>query len=85
MTASLVGFIGDAISVEGVIELAVVAGKAPTKVMVSLRFLGVRTLSACNVILERPGLNALWTVVSTYHLLVKFPTRVGVRKSEETN
>ncbi|KAG1330243.1 hypothetical protein COCNU_02G002110 [Cocos nucifera] len=37
-------------------------------------------MSAYNVILGRPDLNALRAVVSTYYLKVKFPTSCGIRK-----
>ena len=40
----------------------------------------VRVSLAYNVILEQPGLNALRAVVSTYYLLIQFPTRNGVRE-----
>ena len=48
--------------------------------MVSLGFLVVCTSLAYNVILRRSRLNALRAVISTYHLLVKFPTKVEVRE-----
>ena len=38
----------------------------------------VRIPSAYNAILGRPGLNALRAIVSTYHLLVRFPTKHGI-------
>ena len=46
----------------------------------SLGFLVVHAPSAYNVILGRPRLNALRAVVSTYHLLLKFSTRVEVEE-----
>ena len=48
--------------------------------MVSLRFFMVYTLSAYNVILKRLGLNMLRTIVSTYHLLIKFSTRAKIEE-----
>ncbi|RRT56091.1 hypothetical protein B296_00009368 [Ensete ventricosum] len=41
-------------------------------------FMVVKLPSAYNVIIGRPTLNRLKTVISTYHRLLKFPTRVGV-------
>ncbi|GAV87658.1 LOW QUALITY PROTEIN: hypothetical protein CFOL_v3_31084, partial [Cephalotus follicularis] len=42
------------------------------------RFLVVDTPSPYNAIIGRPGLNLLEAIVSTRHLLMKFPTRFGV-------
>ena len=33
---------------------------------------------AYNAILGHPRLNTFWAVVSTYHLLVRFPTKYGI-------
>ena len=41
-------------------------------------FLVIKAPSTYNAILDRPGLNALRAVVSTYHLKLKFPTGQGV-------
>ncbi|GAV72338.1 hypothetical protein CFOL_v3_15826, partial [Cephalotus follicularis] len=43
-----------------------------------MTFLVVDTPSPYNVIVGRPGLNLLEAIVSTRHLVVKFPTRFGV-------
>ena len=59
MTAPLVGFTRDTVPVEGVIELPIIAVRAPTEATMSLEFLVIRIPSAYNVILERSGLNAL--------------------------
>ena len=65
---------------EGVVELPVIVGRAPIEVIVSLGFLVVHTSSSYNAIQGRPRLNTLRAIVSTYHLLVKFPTRAGVEE-----
>ena len=70
----LVGFTDDAVPVEGVITLTVVAGRYPRQSKALVNFLMVKAPSAYNAILSRPGLNALRAVVSTYHLKLKFPT-----------
>ena len=59
MTASFVGFIGDAVPIERVIILPILISKVSTKAMVSLGFLVVHTPSAYNVILKRLRLNVL--------------------------
>ena len=46
--------------------------------MVILDFLVVKVTLPYNAILERPGLNVLRAIISTYHLLVKFSTARGV-------
>ncbi|GAV71618.1 hypothetical protein CFOL_v3_15108 [Cephalotus follicularis] len=43
-----------------------------------MTFLVVDTPSPYNAIIGRPGLNLLEAIVSTRHLLMKFPTRFGV-------
>ena len=55
----LIGFIGDAVPMEGVITLTVVAGRYPKQSRALVDFLVVRASSAYNTILDRPGLNAL--------------------------
>lgn len=70
----LAGLFGEVIPVEGVITLPVRAGRAPRQSTVRTEFLVVKVFSAYNAILGVRGLNALRAVVSTYYLLVKFPT-----------
>ncbi|GAV82548.1 hypothetical protein CFOL_v3_25999 [Cephalotus follicularis] len=43
-----------------------------------MTFLVVDTPSPYNAIIGRPGLNLMEAIVSTRHLLMKFPTRFGV-------
>ncbi|GAV62813.1 hypothetical protein CFOL_v3_06336 [Cephalotus follicularis] len=62
----------------GSIDLSVVAGTAPRQTQVEMTFLVVDTPSPYNAIIGRPGLNLLEAIVSTRHLLMKFPTRSGV-------
>ena len=63
---------------EGVITLTVAAGRYPRQSRALVNFLMVKAPSAYNAILDRPGLNALQAVVSTYHLKLKFPTNQGI-------
>ena len=77
VNAPLVGFTGSSVQVEGAISLPVTAGTEPRQCTVKLNFLIVRVPSAYNGILGRPGLNTLKAVISTYHLLMRFPTPAG--------
>ncbi|GAV81457.1 hypothetical protein CFOL_v3_24912 [Cephalotus follicularis] len=74
----LVGFTGETIHPLGSINLSMVAGTAPCQSQVEMTFLVVDTPSPYNAIVGRPGLNLLEAIVSTRHLVVKFPTRFGV-------
>ncbi|XP_043687762.1 uncharacterized protein LOC122638979 [Telopea speciosissima] len=70
----LYGFNGAPIQVEGSIELLVTVGIEPKLSTVMMNFLVVKVNSAHNGILGCLGLNALRAVVSTPHLVMKFPT-----------
>ena len=59
------------------IELPVLMGTHPQQASVITRFVVVEAPSAYNVILGRPTLNQARAVVSTYSLVVKFPTPQG--------
>ncbi|GAV56844.1 hypothetical protein CFOL_v3_00385 [Cephalotus follicularis] len=74
----LVGFAGEMVHPLGSIDLSVVAGIAPRQTQVQMTFLVVDTPSPYNTIIGRPGLNLMEAIVSTRHLLMKFPTRFGV-------
>ncbi|GAV66338.1 hypothetical protein CFOL_v3_09848, partial [Cephalotus follicularis] len=51
---------------------------APRQTQVEMTFLVVDTPSPYNAIIGRPGLNLMEAIVSTRHLLMKFPIRFGV-------
>ena len=70
ISTPLVGFTRDSVQVEGEITLPTTVGTSPRLSTVFLTYTVVRIPSAYNAILGRPGLNALWAIVSTYHLLV---------------
>ncbi|GAV57240.1 hypothetical protein CFOL_v3_00778 [Cephalotus follicularis] len=74
----LVGFAGETIHPLGSINLSMVAGTTPRQTQVEMTFLVVDTPSPYNAIVGRPGLNLMEAIVSTRHLLMKFPTRFGV-------
>ena len=44
----------------------------------TIKFLIVDALSAYNILLGRPSLNAIRAIPSAYHMVVKFPTENGV-------
>ena len=59
------------------IELPVLMGTHSQQALVITNFVVVEAPLAYNVILERPTLNQASVVVSTYSLVVKFPTPQG--------
>ena len=69
----------------GIILLPLTAGTAPKVSTVMVDFLVVDQPSAYNAIIGRPGLNKLRAATSTYHLMMKFPTkeRVGEVKGNQ--
>ncbi|GAV68476.1 hypothetical protein CFOL_v3_11979 [Cephalotus follicularis] len=64
----------------GSINLPVVTGTAPRQTQVEMTFLVVDAPSPYNAIVGRLGLNLMEAILSTRHLLMKFPTRFGVRE-----
>ena len=74
----LVGFTGDTLHSLGVVTLEVQFGSPPAQITLPISFLVVNAPSGYNAILGRSVLNRLGAVVSTSHLLMKFPTRHGV-------
>ncbi|GAV74238.1 hypothetical protein CFOL_v3_17718, partial [Cephalotus follicularis] len=54
------------------------SGTAPRQTQVEMTFLVVDAPRPYNAIVGRPGLNLMEAIVSTRHLLMKFPTRFGV-------
>ncbi|GAV88978.1 hypothetical protein CFOL_v3_32399 [Cephalotus follicularis] len=74
----LVGFAGEMVHPLGSINLSMVAGTAPRQTQVQMMFLVVETPSPYNAIIGRPRLNLMEAIVSTRHLLMKFPTRFGL-------
>ena len=74
----LVSFTGDRIVPGGIVTLTVITGTYLAQVNKDTNFLIVNCPSTYNIILERPALNKLRTVMLTYHLKVKFPIAHGV-------
>lgn len=77
-TLPLVGFIGDKLYPMGVTTLPIMAGVNPRRTIKAVNFLVVDCPSAYNVILNRPTLNKMKAITSTYHLLVCFLIDDGV-------
>ncbi|XP_075665788.1 uncharacterized protein LOC142635535 [Castanea sativa] len=71
----LVGFGGTRVYPLGVVTLPVIVGDYLQQITKDVTFLIVDWLSAYNAILGRPTLNLWKTVTSTYHLMIKFPTK----------
>ena len=80
ISTSLVRFTRSSVPVEGAINLPITIGTGSQQRIVKLTFLVVKVPSAYNVILRRPGLNAFRAIVSTYLLLIKFPTPSGIEE-----
>ncbi|XP_057781042.1 uncharacterized protein LOC130999491 [Salvia miltiorrhiza] len=72
----LVGFSGESTTTVGEIDLPVYA----EGVNLSTRFLVVDAPSAYNVILGRPWIHEMEVVPSTYHQVIRFPTKWGVKE-----
>jgi hypothetical protein len=78
MDAPLGGFTGDKICPVSIITLPITVGTYPKTISKTVDFLVVNCPSAYIAIIERPTLNRLREVTSTYHLLIKFPTKHGI-------
>ena len=78
---SLIGFSGKHVPVEGLIRLRVTLGTCPDMVDMDVDFLMVKASNtAYNAIMGRTSLNRAQAIVSTPHLLMKFPTPKGIRQ-----
>ena len=62
--------------------LPVTLGTEPRQATTILTFVVVRVPSTYNAILDRPSLNALQAVISTFHLLMKFLTPNGTGEDQ---
>jgi len=71
------GFSGEQVTTRGYIDLYTVFRDGTQTKTIPIRFLIVDTPTSYNVLLGRPSLNTLGTVVSTPHLTMKFPSPSG--------
>ena len=76
--APLVGFGGMRVLPLGAITLPVTVGDYPQQIIQDVTFLVINCSSAYNGILGRPTLNSWKAATSTYHLMIKFPTKYGI-------
>ncbi|XP_058096336.1 uncharacterized protein LOC131242000 [Magnolia sinica] len=72
------GFVEKRVISEGAISLPVITREGQHQATLMVDFLIVNAPSVHNVILDRPSLNAMRVVVSTYHLMMKFLAEGGV-------
>ncbi|XP_023894577.1 uncharacterized protein LOC112006533 [Quercus suber] len=77
----LVGFGGMKMHLMGTVTLPITISAYPRQWTKEVDLLVVDCSSAYNAIIGRPTLNALRATTSTYHLLVKFPTKYGVEEA----
>ena len=75
-TTMLTGFSGEQKSTLGEIVLPIYA----EGVNLYVNFLVLDCQSPYNAILGRPGIHEMKAIPSTYHQMIKFPTRWGVRE-----
>ncbi|KAK3007570.1 hypothetical protein RJ639_014416 [Escallonia herrerae] len=78
ISSPLYGFTGASAPLRGIASLIIVVGEPPRQAVHTLDFFIAKIKSSYNGILGRTGLNKLQAVASTYHLVMKFPTPVGV-------
>ena len=72
------GFSREKVLPLGSIQLVLTLGDPPFQATTTARFLIVDAPSAYNMLLGRPSLNAIKSISSAYHMMIKFPTVSGV-------
>ena len=75
--APLVGFGEMKVYALGAVTLPVTVGDYPQQITKDVTFLVVYCLFDYNVIMGWPTLNLWKAMISTYHLMIKFPTEYG--------
>ncbi|XP_014506467.1 uncharacterized protein LOC106766234 [Vigna radiata var. radiata] len=70
----IVGFAGERVDTKGYIDLPVNLGMEKTTKELKVRFLLIEADTSYNVLLGRPCLNAFGAIVSTPHLVLKYPS-----------
>ena len=72
------GVSGEKVLPLGSIQLVLTLGEPPCQATTTVRFLIVDASLAYNMLLGRPSLNAIKSIPSAYHMMIKFPTIHGV-------
>ena len=78
VNAYLREFSGERVLPLGSAQLVLTLGDPPCQATTTVRFLIVDAPSVYNMLLGRPFLNAIRVVPSAYHMVIKFPTAIGV-------
>jgi len=74
----IVGFSGERVDTRGFIDLYTKFGESGHQSrVVKVRYLLIDANTSCNILLGRPSLNQLGAIVSTPHLVMKFPSSEG--------
>jgi len=74
----IVGFSGERFDTRGYINLYTKFGEGRVhNIMIKIRYLLVEANTSYNVLLDKPSLNQLRGIVSTPHLVIKFPSSSG--------
>ena len=74
----LQGFSGEKVLPLGSIQLVLTLGDPPCQAKTTVRFLIIDAPSTYNVLLGRTSLNAIKSIPSAYHMVIKFLTTNGV-------
>ncbi|XP_074374333.1 uncharacterized protein LOC141714730 [Apium graveolens] len=80
--APIYGFNHVGCKFKGAIQLPVTIGEEPMEATQMLNFPVVKATSTYNAILGRIGIRAFKVVPSTYHMVLKFPTRNGIGEAK---
>ncbi|XP_074342699.1 uncharacterized protein LOC141680345 [Apium graveolens] len=80
--APIYGFNHVECKVEGAIQLPVTIGEEPREATQMLNFQVIKVASTYNAIMGRAGIHTFKAVPSTYHMVLKFPTRNGVPEAK---
>ena len=80
MTSSLMGFTYYSYFSLGTVNLNIMFGNKLYFKMMMPRFLAIDIPLAYNAIRGRPTLTKLKVVVSTYHMVMKFSMKIGIRE-----
>jgi len=73
----IIGFSGERVNTKGYIDLLTTFGRRNAKKMIKIGYLVVDAFTSYNALLGRSSLSKLRAIVSTPHLVMKFPTERG--------